>query len=147
MQIAQQRKSQALIRRPGRINEDMRRFGRDSAAPSRNPIVTTTVVGAERCRDAEGGIIVILGNKAGQSAAYRLPDQVAFDLESLLGSMRAFANDISAGTAATNITAALRPAAGVEHAPRLSLRACIAIISVASVAAWAGIACTASLLF
>jgi hypothetical protein len=59
----------------------MTRFGRDNAASSRNPVVTISAVGAELCRDGEGGMIVILGNTAGQSSAYRLPNQVAFDLE------------------------------------------------------------------
>jgi hypothetical protein len=114
---------------------------------SRNSIVTISAVGAELCRDAEGGIIVILGNRAGQSSAYRLPHQVAFDLENLLRSMRVFANDTGAATVATNITAAPRGAVDTERADRLSPRACIAIIGAASVVAWTGIACAASLLF
>jgi hypothetical protein len=147
MQVAQHKKSQALIARPVRVNEDMRRLGPDNAASSRNPIVTISAVGAELCRDAEGGIIVILGNRVGQSAAYRLPDRVAFDLENLLRGMRALANDTGAETVVTNITAEPRTAVGIESAGRLSPRACIAIIGAASVAAWAGIACAASLLF
>jgi hypothetical protein len=147
MQVARHIKSQALIDRPGRVNEDLGRFGSANAASARNPIITISAVGAELCRNAEGGVIVILGSRAGQLSAYRLPEQVAFDLENLLGSMRVFANDVSAGPVVPNITAAPQPAVGMERSSRLSLRACIAIISAASVAAWAAIACAASLLF
>ena len=117
------------------------------ALPARNAGIMVSAVGVERCRDAEGGVTLILGNRAGQSSAYRLPEQVASDLENLLGSMRAFANDASAGRPVTRITDASRPAVGMEHPPRLSLRACITIVVAASVVAWAGIACAASLLF